>query len=43
MCSVAIPNRYRFKLGKAQVQRIGESPFKRSFEEMTFKPRTVML
>ncbi len=36
-----ITNRYRFKLGKAMVERIGESPFKDSFEEMTFKPRTV--
>ena len=36
-----ITNRYRFKLGKAQIEKIGESPFKHSFEEMTFKPRTV--
>ena len=39
----AITNRYRFKLGKAQIEKIGESPFKRSFEEMTFKPRTIMV
>ena len=36
-----ITNRYRFKLGKAQIERIGESPYKNSFEEMSFKPRTV--
>jgi arsenite oxidase large subunit len=36
-----ITNRYRFKLGKAQLERIGESPYKNSFEEMSFKPRTV--
>ena len=36
-----ITNRYRFKLGKAQIERIGESPYKYSFEEMSFKSRTV--
>jgi arsenite oxidase large subunit len=36
-----ITNRYRFKLGKAQIEKVGESPFKNSFEEMSFKPRTV--
>ncbi|MGB3717047.1 MAG: hypothetical protein WA996_21720 [Candidatus Promineifilaceae bacterium] len=36
-----ITNRYRFKLGKAQIEKTGESPFKNSFEEMSFKPRTV--
>ena len=36
-----ITNRYRFKLGKAQIERVGESPYKNSFEEMSFKPRTV--
>jgi arsenite oxidase large subunit len=36
-----ITNRYRFKLGKAQIEKVGESPFKNSYEEMTFKPRTV--
>jgi arsenite oxidase large subunit len=34
-------NVYRFKLGKARIKKIGESPYKKSFEEMTFKPRTV--
>jgi arsenite oxidase large subunit len=36
-----ITNRYRFKLGKAQIEKTGESPFKNSFQEMSFKPRTV--
>ena len=36
-----ITNRYRFKLGKAQIEKVGESPYKNYFEEMTFKPRTV--
>ncbi len=35
-------NVHRFKLGKAQIEKIGESPYKKSLEEMTFKPRTVM-
>ena len=37
-----ITNRYRFKLGKAQIEKTGESPYKDSFEEMSFKPRTVI-
>ena len=37
-----ITNRYRFKLGKGIVTRLGESPYKRSFDKMTFKPRTIM-
>ncbi len=36
-----ITNRYRFKLGKAQVEKIGESPYKNSFDRMTFKRRTI--
>ncbi len=36
-----ITNRYRFKLGKAQVEKTGESPYKNSFDRMTFKRRTV--
>lgn len=35
-----ITNRYRFKLGKAQIEKTGESPFKDSFDEMTFKSRS---
>jgi predicted molibdopterin-dependent oxidoreductase YjgC len=34
-------NVYRFKLGKAQIRKVGESPYKKALEEMTFKPRTV--
>ncbi len=34
-------NAPRYKLGKAQIERLGESPFKDSFKAMTFKPRTV--
>ena len=34
-------NVYRFKLGKAQIRKAGESPYKKALEEMTFKPRTV--
>jgi arsenite oxidase large subunit len=37
-----ITNRYRFKLGKGRISKTGESPYKRSFEEMSFKPRTIM-
>lgn len=36
-----ITNRYRFKLGKGRIEKIGESPYKRSFDEMTFAPRPV--
>jgi arsenite oxidase large subunit len=39
----AVTNRYRFKLGKAKIQKVGESPFKHSFTEMTFKSRNVMV
>lgn len=37
-----ISNRYRFKLGKGRIRKIGESPYKKSLDEMTLKPRTVM-
>lgn len=37
-----ITNRYRFKLGKGRVRKVGESPYKHSFEAMTFAPRPVM-
>ncbi len=36
-----ITNRYRFKLGKGKIERVGESPFKRDFRFMSFKPRDV--
>lgn len=34
--------RYRFKLGKGRVSKIGESPYKRSLDQMSFKPRTII-
>ena len=34
--------RYRFKLGKGKIRKTGESPYKRTFEQRTFKPRTVI-
>ena len=37
-----ITNRYRFKLGKGQIERIGPSPFKDDFRFMSFKPRDVV-
>ena len=37
-----ITNRYRFKLGKGRVRKIGVSPYKYSFEQASFKPRTIM-
>ena len=36
-----ITNRYRFKLGKGRVEKIGESEFKHDFTRATFKPRTL--
>lgn len=36
-----IANRYRFKLGKGKLRRLGESPFKHSFEQASLKPRTI--
>ena len=35
-----ITNRYRFKLGKARIKRLESSPYKDSFDQMSFKPRT---
>jgi arsenite oxidase large subunit len=34
-----VTNRYRFKLGKGRVVRLGESAYKRSFTAMSFVPR----
>jgi arsenite oxidase large subunit len=36
-----IANRYRFKLGKGRLEKIGESPFKNDLTRATFKPRTL--
>lgn len=37
-----ITNQYRYKLGKAKVRKAGESPYKKSLEEMSFLPRTIV-
>ncbi len=37
-----VTNRYRFKLGKGRITKIGESPYKRSFTAMSFAPRTII-
>lgn len=37
-----LTNRYRFKLGKGVVKKIGESPYKRTLTAMSFAPRTVV-
>lgn len=37
-----ITNRYRFKLGKGRVRKIGESPYKTALDKMSFAPRTVI-
>jgi len=34
-------NRYRFKLGKGKLRKIGESPYKDSFTTMSFAPRHI--
>ncbi|MBI2923868.1 MAG: arsenate reductase (azurin) large subunit [Planctomycetes bacterium] len=34
--------RYRFKLGKGRVRRLGESPFKKDLDQMSFAPRTII-
>ncbi|MCP4701527.1 MAG: arsenate reductase (azurin) large subunit [Gammaproteobacteria bacterium] len=33
---------YRFKLGTGKVKKIGESPFKKTFAQMSFKPRDIV-
>lgn len=37
-----ITNRYRFKLGKATITRIGESPYKHAMDKMSFMPRDIV-
>ena len=34
-------NRYRFKLEKGKLRKIGESPYKDSFTTMSFAPRHI--
>ena len=36
-----ITNRYRFKLGKGRVERLGESPYKHDFKAMSFASRAI--
>ncbi len=37
-----ITNRYRFKLGKGKLERIGESQYKKDLRQMSFAPRTII-
>jgi arsenite oxidase large subunit len=37
-----ISNNYRFKLGVGKVRKVGESPYKNSFAQMTFARRTIV-
>ena len=37
-----ITNRYRFKLGKGRITKIGESPYKTDLQQMTFRPRDII-
>ena len=37
-----ITNRYRFKLGKGRIKKIGESTFKTDLQQMTFRPRDIV-
>lgn len=37
-----ITNRYRFKLGKGRVTKIGQSPYKEDLTRLTFASRTVL-
>lgn len=37
-----ISNNYRFKLGMGKVRKIGESPYKKDLEQMSFAPRTII-
>ena len=39
---VPVTNRYRVKLGKGPISKIGEWPYERSFDEMTSRPRTIV-
>ena len=37
-----VTNRYRFKLGKGRIVKLGESPYKRSLTSMSFVPRHIV-
>jgi hypothetical protein len=36
-----VTNRYRFKLGKGRIAKVGESPYKKSYTAMSFAPRHI--
>ena len=36
-----VTNRYRFKLGKGRITKLGESPYMRSFPSMIFASRSI--
>jgi arsenite oxidase large subunit len=35
-------NNYRYKLGRGAMKKVGESPYKHSFTQMTLKPRNIV-
>jgi arsenite oxidase large subunit len=35
-------NNYRYKLGRGTLKKLGESPYKHSFTEMSLKPRPII-
>jgi len=37
-----VSQRYRYKLGKGRVRKIGESPYKKDLTQMSFKPRSII-
>ncbi len=37
-----LTNNYRYKLGVGKIRNIGESPYKHSFDQMTFKSRAIV-
>ncbi|MBI1906527.1 MAG: arsenate reductase (azurin) large subunit [Rhodocyclales bacterium] len=37
-----VTNNYRYKLGRGTLKKIGESEYKQSFVEMSFKPRNIV-
>jgi len=36
-----LSDNYRYKLGVGKIEKIGESPYKKSFEEMSFGRRDI--
>lgn len=35
-------NNYRYKLGRGALTKVGESPYKHSFTQMSLKPRNIV-